>query len=68
VTSAFGGQHSIQLSYGRVAGSIARRVYRGQSAVDGCWWGGQHLASVLHRGTVGYLRIVGARRGARASP
>jgi hypothetical protein len=26
VTSAFGGQHSIQLSYGRVPGSIARRA------------------------------------------
>ena len=33
VTSAFGGQHSIQLSYGRVPGSIARRATWGQSAV-----------------------------------
>ena len=31
VTSAFGGQHSIQLSYGRVPGSIARRASWEQS-------------------------------------
>ena len=31
MTSAFGGQHSIQLSYGRVRGSIARPPSLGQT-------------------------------------